>query len=67
MIIINMADTVSKNDYDKFRKDYVWMALSGKKYGAEFCSRFDIHDYVLKNLSNIQLCDCHIQRMGYVK
>lgn len=59
---------VSKDDYEKFCSDYVWMALRGEHFGKQFCYRFKIDDYyLLSTPRGVSACKQHIENMAYVK
>ena len=58
--------TISKEDYEIFRKEYMFEKLKGKTFGQAFCERFDVDDYFLKNLSD-KTARYHIEKLGYIK
>lgn len=42
--------TISKQDYEVFQKEYIFDRLKGTNYGMAFCKRFKIIDPVVKHL-----------------
>lgn len=58
--------TISKEDYETFRKEYMFERLKGKTFGQAFCEKFDMDDYFLKNLSD-KTAQYHIENLGYIK
>jgi len=56
---INHADnkTISKSDYELFRKEYVFDKLKGLNYGKAFCERFNIQDPVVSRLIDTDLAE----------
>jgi hypothetical protein len=42
--------TISNQDYEIFRKEYIFDQLKGLKYGKAFCERFAINDPVVSRL-----------------
>lgn len=57
---------ISKEDYEVFCKEFSFEKLKGKSYGEAFCERFEMDDYILKNLSD-KNAKYHIERLGYIK
>jgi hypothetical protein len=52
--IVAFADTtgqprslISQEDFDIWKKDVIWDALHGLRYGQSFCNRFGITDNLL--------------------
>lgn len=41
---------ISKQDYEVFRKEYIFDQLKGKKFGRAFCEKFDVKDAVIRCL-----------------
>lgn len=58
--------TLTKDEYEVFKKCYTLLALKGVSYGQAFCEYFDIHDYVIRYDSNSKRVDKLI-RHGYLK
>ena len=38
---------ISQEDFDIWKKDVIWDALHGQRYGQSFCNRFGISDNLL--------------------
>ena len=38
---------ISQEDFDIWKKDVIWDALHGQRYGQSFCNRFGITDNLL--------------------
>lgn len=61
------AKKVSKEDYQKFLKDCVFIKLQGKKLGQAFTERFGIRDRVLSNyIEDVNVFN-HIKWCGYIE
>lgn len=41
---------ISKEDYDIFRKEYIFDQLQGKRFGRAFCERFNVDNTVIRCL-----------------
>lgn len=57
---------ISKQDYEVFCKEFIFDKLHERKFGEAFCERFNIDDYILKNLSDTT-AKYHIEKLGYIK
>jgi len=57
---------INQDDYEQWRKDYIWEALHGIRYGQSFCNRFNIIDnhlyYNNYNSNNIEWADDYIKK-----
>ena len=54
---------INHDDYDQWKKDYIWEALHGIRYGQSFCNHFGITDNLLYFTSNdTQWCDKYIKK-----
>jgi hypothetical protein len=54
---------VNYSDYDQWRKDYIWEALHGIRYGQSFCNHFGVTDNLLYyGSADIQWCDEYIKK-----
>jgi hypothetical protein len=54
---------VSEQDYELWKKDFIWEALHGQRYGQSFCNRFGITDNNLYYApGDIHWCDQYIRR-----
>jgi hypothetical protein len=61
-IAVPVHDAVSKEDYELWKKDFVWEALHGQRYGQSFCNRFGITDNHLYYTSkDVAWCDEYIK------
>lgn len=41
---------ISKQEYEIFRKEYIFEQIKGKRYGQAFCERFNVNDMVVNCL-----------------
>ena len=58
---------VSVQDYEKWHESFLFETLQfGTRYGQSFCNTFDITDYILYYMSNMECADRHI-RKHYVR
>jgi hypothetical protein len=57
---------INQDDYEQWRKDFIWEALHGQRYGQSFCNRFGITDnhlyYNDYNTNNIEWADDYIKK-----
>lgn len=54
---------VSAEDYDQWKKDYIWEALHGIRYGQSFCNHFGITDnHLYYAPGDIAWCDKYIRK-----
>ena len=52
---------ISREDYELWKKDYIWEALHGQRYGQSFCNRFGIKDnHLYYAPGDIAWCDRYI-------
>ena len=55
--------TITQEDYDQWRRDYVWEALHGIRYGQSFCNHFGITDnHLYYAPGDIVWCDRYIRK-----
>lgn len=52
---------ISVEDYNRWRHEFVFDALSGIRYGQSFCNRFDITDSIVFYERDIKWLDQYIQ------
>ena len=53
---------ISIDDYEQWKKDYVWEALHGIRYGQSFCNHFGITDnHLYYAPGDIAWCDRYIR------
>jgi hypothetical protein len=58
-----ITSPISTEDYDQWKKDYIWEALHGIRYGQSFCNRFGITDnHLYYAPGDISWCDKYIQK-----
>jgi hypothetical protein len=54
---------LSEQDYELWKKDFIWEALHGQRYGQSFCNRFGITDHNLYYAAgDIEWCDRYIRK-----
>jgi hypothetical protein len=54
---------ITKSEYDQWKKDYVWLALHGQRYGQSFCNHFGITDnHLYYGTAGIEWADEYIQK-----
>jgi hypothetical protein len=54
---------ITQEDYDQWRRDYVWEALHGIRYGQSFCNHFGITDnHLYYAPGDIVWCDRYIRK-----
>ena len=55
--------SISQEDYDQWRQDFIWEALHGQRYGQSFCNRFGITDnHLYYAPGDIEWCDKYIRK-----
>ncbi len=53
---------ISTEDYELWKKDYIWEALHGMRYGQSFCNHFGITDnHLYYAPGDIAWCDRYIR------
>ena len=59
---ITWLNHIKKDDYELWKKDYIWEALHGQRYGQSFCNRFGIEDnHLYYNTGDIKWADDYIK------
>lgn len=54
---------VSIEDYLAWREHFLFETLQyGTRYGQSFCNKFDITDYILYYMLNVESADKHIRK-----
>ena len=54
---------ISTEDYEQWKKDYIWEALHGIRYGQSFCNHFGITDnHLYYAPGDIAWCDYYIRK-----
>ena len=66
-ILSKAKKTVTPEQYEKFRKEFVFEKLKGLTLGQSFCEKFDINDYMLSNLKDEEETEFLIKSLGYIK
>jgi hypothetical protein len=58
-----VRDPISLSDYDLWKRDYIWEALHGIRYGQSFCDHFGITDnHLYYAPGDIAWCDKYIRK-----
>jgi len=54
---------ITQEDYELWRRDFIWEALHGQRYGQSFCNRFGITDnHLYYAPGDIAWCDKYIRK-----
>jgi hypothetical protein len=54
---------IDPEEYEQWRKDFIWEALHGMRYGQSFCNRFGLHDnHLFYNNGDIEWADNYIKK-----
>jgi hypothetical protein len=54
---------ITQEDYEQWRRDYIWEALHGIRYGQSFCNHFGITDnHLYYAPGDIVWCDKYIKK-----
>ena len=54
---------INHGDYDQWKRDYIWEALHGIRYGQSFCNHFGITDnHLYYAPGDIAWCDKYIRK-----
>ena len=55
--------TIDQDDYEQWRRDFIWEALHGQRYGQSFCNRFGITDnHLYYAPGDVSWCDNYIRK-----
>lgn len=54
--------TVTSDEYERFKVEYVWSGLRGISYANAFCRHFKIVDYILASILDPERADGYIER-----
>jgi hypothetical protein len=57
-----LKNSIKLDNYDQWRKQFTWDAMSGLRYGQSFCNYFKITDHRIFYETNWSVCDTVIQR-----
>lgn len=66
-ILSKAKKTVTPEQYEQFKKEFVFEKLKGLTLGQSFCKKFDIQDYMLSNLKDEEEIEFLIKSLGYIK
>lgn len=56
-------EPIDLDDYNQWKKDYIWEALHGIRYGQSFCNRFGVTDnHLYYAPGDIDWCDNYIRK-----
>lgn len=62
------SGTIDRDDYEQWKKDFIWEALHGQRYGQSFCNRFGLHDnHLFYNTGDVEWADQYIQETYLAK
>ena len=54
---------INRGDYEQWKRDFIWEALYGIRYGQSFCNYFDITDNILFYApGDVRWCDEYIRK-----
>lgn len=59
--------TVTIEQYEQFKKEYIFEKIKDKHFGKAFCEKFGIQDYMLSNLADENETQYLIEALGYIK
>ena len=58
-----MHKTIDQDNYEQWRRDFIWEALHGQRYGQSFCNRFGITDnHLYYAPGDVAWCDQYIRK-----
>ena len=58
-----LSAPISTEDYEQWKRDFIWEALHGMRYGQSFCRRFGIQDnHLFYAPGDIAWCDYYIRK-----
>ena len=58
-----IVDPITADDYEQWRRDFIWEALHGQRYGQGFCNHFGITDnHLYYAPGDIAWCDNYIRK-----
>jgi len=56
-------EPITEEDYELWKRDFIWEALHGQRYGQSFCNRFGITDnHLYYAPGDIAWCDKYIRK-----
>ena len=58
-----IIDPITSDDYEQWRRDFIWEALHGIRYGQSFCNHFGVTDnHLYYAPGDIAWCDNYIRK-----
>lgn len=57
-----LKNHISHDNYEQWRKQFTWDALTNQRYGESFCNYFKITDRRIFHETNWLVCDTVIRR-----
>ena len=57
-----LKNRISHDNYEQWRKQFTWDALTNQRYGESFCNYFKIKDHRIFHETNWAVCDTVIRR-----
>lgn len=58
-----IRNPINRGDYEQWKKDYIWEALHGIRYGQSFCNHFGITDnHLYYAPGDVSWCDKYIRK-----
>jgi hypothetical protein len=58
-----VGKSITVADYDQWKRDFIWEALHGIRYGQSFCNHFGIKDnHLYYAPGDIAWCDSYIRK-----
>jgi hypothetical protein len=67
LIVRTKKATVSRKQYEKFCREFVFDALRGDTFGKAFCHKFKIMDYILLLSTDMDEAMRYIEKSKYIK
>jgi hypothetical protein len=59
---VQVHQAVTQAEYEQWKRDYVWLALHGQRYGQSFCNTFGINDnHLYYAPGGVDWCDRYIK------
>jgi hypothetical protein len=63
-----LSTVITQSDFDQFEKEFLFNRISGNKtFGAAFCEKFGITDFVLSIIKSEERAKKHIATFKYIK
>lgn len=62
-----VREPISLEEYNKWREEYIFLALRGQRYGQSFCNKFNVNDnHLYYNTGDVSWADDYI-RKNYIE